>query len=130
MSAPPNVLKRLLSQGRAVLSTKPLVNNPYVPDTFLPYKPDETSYLLLKSEDQNRERSGFPVPPEPLRRYVTFGETTELFLNSGKEHVDIMKHILGKSDFFLAPTNRILDFGCGTGRMIVLLGDSVEQCEV
>ena len=78
MSAPPNVLKRLLSQGRAVLSTKPLVNNPYVPDTFLPYKPDETSYLLLKSEDQNRERSGFPVPPEPLRRYVTFGETTEL----------------------------------------------------
>jgi len=98
--------------------------------TFLPYKPDETSYLLLKSEDQNRERSGFPVPPEHLRRYVTFGETTELFLNSGKEHVDIMKHILGKSDFFLAPTNRILDFGCGAGRMIVWLGDSVEQCEV
>jgi SAM-dependent methyltransferase len=130
MSAPPSILKRLLLQSRAVLSTKLLVNNPYVPDIFLPYKPNETSYLLLKSEDQNRERSGFPIPPDHLRRYITYGETPELFLNSGKEHVDEMKHILSNSDFLIEHSNRILDFGCGAGRMIRWLGDSVERCEV
>jgi ubiquinone/menaquinone biosynthesis C-methylase UbiE len=41
-----------------------------------------------------------------------------------------MKNILGKADFLIQSANRILDFGCGAGRMIVWLGDSVEQCEV
>jgi len=99
-----------------------------VPDTFLPYKGDEASYLLLKSD--GRERSGFPIPPDHLRRYICYGETPELFLNSGKEHFDTMKHILRESGLFIESANRILDFGCGAGRMIRWLGNSVEQCEV
>ena len=130
MRRPPNFFERLLLRGRVILSGKLLVNNPFVPDIFLPHKPDDTSYLLLKSEDRSRERSGFPIPPEHLRRYISYGETTELFLNSGKEHVEMMKDLLGKADFLIQSANRILDFGCGAGRMIVWLGDSVEQCEV
>jgi SAM-dependent methyltransferase len=130
MCGPPNILKRLLLQGRAVLSTKLLINNPYVPDIFLPYKPGETSYLLLNSEDRDWERSGFPIPPEHLRGYIGYGKTTELFLNSGKEHFDTMIDILGKSDFFIGSVNRILDFGCGAGRMIRWLDDCVEHSEV
>lgn len=131
MSGPPNILKRLLWRGRAALSTRLLISNPYVPDTFLPYKGDASSYLLLKSEDDGRERfGGFPIPPDHLRRYISFGTTPELFLNSGKEHFDTMKHILSKSGFLINSANRILDFGCGAGRMIRWLGNSVEHCDV
>jgi ubiquinone/menaquinone biosynthesis C-methylase UbiE len=41
-----------------------------------------------------------------------------------------MKHILSQSGFLIQPSHRILDFGCGAGRMIRWLGDSVEGCEV
>jgi hypothetical protein len=60
MSGPPNMLKRLLLQGRAILSTKLLINNPYVPDIFFPYKADDTSFLLLKSEDRGGGVPDFP----------------------------------------------------------------------
>jgi len=119
-----------LWRGRAALSTRLLISNPYVPDTFLPYKGDEASYLLLKSEDDGQERSGFPLPPDHLRRYICYGETPELFLNSGKEHFEIMKIILSNSGFFIESANRILDFGCGAGRMIRWLGNSIEQCQI
>jgi len=86
--------------------------------------------MLLKSEDQGGERSGFPVPPDHLRTYLGFAKTPEIFLNTGREHVDIMKSILGKSGFSLESATRILDYGCGAGRMIRWLNDYAERCEV
>ena len=33
-----------------------VVDNPYLSDKFYPYKSDQTFYLLLKSEESNRQR--------------------------------------------------------------------------
>src|SRR5438270_7265769 len=106
------------------------MRSPYLSDKFYPYKADQDSYVLLKLRDQDHEYGGFPIPPDHLRSYITCGETPKIFLNSGKEHFDIMQRILGKSDFLIDSASRILDFGCGAGRMIRWLGDSVERREV
>ena len=130
-----NLLKRFLQlpADALIASSKILPNrvmrSPYLSDKFFPYKPDQDYYVLLKSSDQGQEYSGFPIPPGHLQR-CTFGEGTEIYLNSGKEHVNTMEHILSQSGFLIQPSHRILDFGCGAGRMIRWLGDSVEGCEV
>ena len=125
-----NLLKRfrfLQLSADALFASSKILRSPYLSGKFFPYKPDQDYYVLLKSSDQGQEYSGFPIPPEHLQ---TWGEGTESYLNSGKEHVNTMKHILSQSGFLIQPSHRILDFGCGAGRVIRWLGDSVEGCEV
>lgn len=129
MRTMPTNLRRLLLKARVILSQKTLVTNPYLVGKFLPYKPDQTFYILLKSRDHGRDRFEFPIPPEHLRM-VSSGETTEIFINSGKDCVDKMQNILSVSGFSIQPGIRILDFGCGAGRIIRWLDDAAERCEV
>ena len=111
-----------------------------MPDKFYPYKGDAKSYFLLKSGEQGRARGEFPIPPENLY-FQTFGATTEVnsgkalddpaqYLRHGKLHIEKMKEILARSDFSIQEGNRILDFGCGAGRMIRWLDEFSDICEV
>jgi ubiquinone/menaquinone biosynthesis C-methylase UbiE len=130
LAATPNVVKRLLLKARVILSKRTLVTNPYLVGKFLPYKPDQIFYLLPKSKEHAGERSnGFPIPPEHLRM-VSSGESNEIFINSGKDCVNKMKNILGASDFVIQPGVRVLDFGCGAGRIIRWLDDAADGSEV
>jgi len=125
----PSVLKRLLLKARVTLSQKTLVNNPYLVGKFFPYKPDQIFYLLDKSNKNGRERSGLPIPPEHLRK-VSSGESDEVFINSGKDCVDKMQNILSASGFAIQPGIRVLDFGCGAGRVIRWFYDVADGCEM
>lgn len=129
MSGTPTMFKRLLLQVRVILTQKTLMNNPYLVGKFFPYKPDQTFYFLLSPKDDSRECSEFPIPPEHLRT-VSSGETSDIFLTSGKNCVNKMQDILGVSGFLFKPGVRVLDFGCGAGRIIRWLDDAAEQCEV
>src|SRR5438105_15484322 len=111
-------LKRFLAfPADALIASSSILPNrvmrsPYLSDKFYSYKADQDSYVLLKLRDQDHEYGGFPIPPDHLRSYITCAETPKIFLNSGKEHFDIMQRILGKYDFFIDPASRLLDFGC------------------
>jgi SAM-dependent methyltransferase len=129
LAATPGVSKRLLLKARAILSKRTLVNNPYLVGKFLPYKPDQIFYLLEKSNAHGRERSGLPIPPDHLRR-ISSGESDEIFINSGKDCVDKMQNILAASGFVIQPGTRVLDFGCGAGRIIRWFDDVANGCEM
>jgi SAM-dependent methyltransferase len=102
----------------------------YLSDIFYPYKADQESYILLKSSGQTRERAHFPLPTPPQELWEGYGATIDIFLNSGKIHVAKMNRILESSCFCIKGGNRILDFGCASGRMIRWLFDFAEQCEI
>lgn len=62
--------------------------------------------------------SRLPMPPEPLRWRVTGNKDPEAFLKSGKSNFQNIKSALGKIDKDLSSFKKILDFGCGCGRVI------------
>jgi ubiquinone/menaquinone biosynthesis C-methylase UbiE len=102
----------------------------YLSDIFYPYKADQVSYILPKPNGQIREGAHFPLPTPPQDLWVGYGTTIDSFLNSGKIHVATMHRILEASGFCIKEGNRVLDFGCASGRMIRWLNDFAERCEI
>jgi len=107
----PIMMKRLFLKARVILSKTFLVTNPYLVGKFFPYKPDQVFYFLPKSKRHGSERPReLPVPPAHLRA-VSSGESNEIFINSGKDCIDKMTHILAASGFNMQGRVRVLDFG-------------------
>ncbi len=82
---------------------------------FLPYAPGSDAWVIppraLRSPD-----APLPVPPEDL--WLGYGRTPEEYLASGRRDVDSMRRHLGEAGIDLAACRRILDLGCGSGRML------------
>ena len=104
--------------------------DPRLHDKFYPYEADRDFVLLLKSirRDPNCGNRALPLPPQDL--WAGYGTTVEYFLNSGNVDVDTMKKVLVSSDFHIRDGGRLLDFGCGAGRMIRWFDDIVPRCEI
>jgi ubiquinone/menaquinone biosynthesis C-methylase UbiE len=98
------------------------------PRGFLPYKQDV--YVVPKLCDNRRAYNDhdFPVPPRHLR--FGYGVTAEEYLSLGETHVNTMISLANSSDFFFQEGNRVLDFGCGAGRMIRWLDRAAPHCEI
>jgi ubiquinone/menaquinone biosynthesis C-methylase UbiE len=91
--------------------------------------PAQTEYYI-KSDyvDRKYGKSGLPVPPESL--WAGYGKTEEAFLNSGKHDIETIMELVNPDDSFIHKANRILDFGCASGRMIRWLADLGEGYEI
>jgi ubiquinone/menaquinone biosynthesis C-methylase UbiE len=89
---------------------------------FLPYKPDE-DFALPRTISPRLADSELPIPPPHLwlgYNYPIHGQT----------HVATMLRIVEASNFQLEAGDRILDFGCGAGRMIRNLHHLSAACEI
>ncbi len=96
---------------------------------YQPYVKDSDSYVLPKVVCPRLDvDSGLPVPPREM--WLGYADTQEEYLASGKRHVSNMLDILSASRFSLDPGRRILDFGCGAGRMIRQLEPFSAVCEI
>lgn len=91
---------------------------------YSPYRGYADSYRLPKnSTDFDGVCSqGLPVPPEWLR----FGyKASDAYLQTGQTDIQTMLDICPLED-----ARRILDFGCGSGRMIRWLKEYAADCEI
>ncbi len=86
------------------------------PYLFLPYWQGHDSFLIQKSllNEGELASDGLPLPPEEL----LLGHNHVNYIEWGQEHVATMRRILGESGHRFEEGQRVLDFGCGSGRMI------------
>lgn len=92
----------------------PIVKKPT--QIFFPIEEDSSSYVIPKNKSKHEECDlGLPVPPQSL--WLGYGKDIKDYLY-GKIQIAKMLEILNNSDFLLDKGKRVLDFGCGAGRML------------
>ena len=96
---------------------------------FLPYQGGMRDYILRPLTDPaTTANEGLPIPPKDL--WQGYAASPELFVQGARTDVKAMRDILDQSDFPIQAGYRILDLGCGAGRMIRMFVDIAERCEV
>ena len=85
---------------------------------YLPYRPDDQAYLLPKRPSPQPALAGAPILPiPPAHLWLGYGNTEQRWIESGRIDVQKMLDLVRDSGLDPASTARILDFGCGAGRL-------------
>ncbi len=97
---------------------------------YFPQDVFQSSFLVTRkgSDQYVADDRGLPVPPPHL--WQGYGQSVEEHLKSGEEHVTSMLDILREGGFTLRRGNRVLDFGCATGRMMRWLKGPIVEGEI
>lgn len=73
----------------------------------------------IKHKENNKTLdNGLPLPPAFLRVLVAGSPDAHWFLEIGKRGANSIENVLAKNDVDVKKFKRILDFGCGCGRVI------------
>ena len=82
---------------------------------FLPYAPESDAWVLPPRARRPPD-AHLPVPPRDL--WLGYGRTPEEYLASGRRDVESMRTLLSEAGTEWSSCRRILDLGCGAGRML------------
>jgi SAM-dependent methyltransferase len=111
------------------LASAAVFGTPQIVAKVIPYAGDAGAYVIPRvRHEQPRDLEALPVPPPDL--WEGYGGSPEEYLHGGRSHTAMMRDIMKKSGFPLEPGQRILDFGCASGRMIRFLDDLARGGEV
>jgi len=131
-----SVLKKvsLFSEDALLVISKKLMHRSILEESsisakFNPYLPEQPSWIIPKiSNDYHQNgNSKFPLPPKEIRGGY-LNDTS--YISGGQQHVEKMKSITEASGFHFEAGEKILDFGCSAGRMLVWFTDLSEKCEI
>jgi SAM-dependent methyltransferase len=97
---------------------------------YIPYEAGNEWYMVPKHPQSGYEicDSGLAIPPSDL--WLGYADSKDEYLASGNTHVTTMLELINASGFSFAGGNRVLDFGCGAGRMIRHLKFLSQTCEI
>ena len=96
---------------------------------YFPHENRSDSYIINKpSVFKDVCEQGLPVPPSKL--WLGYGSHINEYLKPGKDQVAKMLNIVKDSGFDFSGNKKILDFGCGAGRMIRWLKPLSGNCEI
>lgn len=118
-------LKSLLYQSAAFLPTS-FIN-------YIPYKRRSKYFTIPKSPTPNSESDLEAMLPPEEGFFMYHGAKSgqeKKYLSDGKKHVSQMLEVVEASDLSFTEGSRILEFGCGAGRLIRHLKHLAEFCEV
>lgn len=115
------------SQVEAIVDrkTKNLFHNVF----YEPYKRLDDCFFLPNIEVYNGKLCELGMPVPPARTMRGYGPDPDAYLKSGRANVQKMFELMEVNGCKLRNTDRILDFGCGAGRMtrwLRLLGEGSE----
>ena len=97
---------------------------------YMPYEDGLETFVQprLPAETEGVCKEGLPIPP--ARWWFAYGQTKEEWLDQGKRDVTTMLDAVRGSGLSLAAGDRILEVGCGCGRMLRHFKNLVPMCEV
>ncbi|NJL29601.1 MAG: class I SAM-dependent methyltransferase [Thermoanaerobaculia bacterium] len=100
-----------------------------LPIPFHPHRPDANCYLLGKGSQATdiRRQEDLPLPPPEL---MLGHKSASDFLDWGREHAQNARQTIEKAGFSYRIGSRLLDFGCGSGRLIRHFFDVADRCEI
>lgn len=94
-----------------------------------PHAPTESEYVLRKLPDtMPRDEFGLPVPPQNL--WMSYGKTADIYLDSGKHDIQVMRTLLEEAGFRFTPGQRVLEWGCAAARMLRWLYPYSRESEI
>lgn len=76
------------------------------------------------------EKDGLPLPPPRLRNRVAGTSDAEAFVNVGRGMKKRMTHVLQSAGYEFSSFQNILDFGCGSGRLIRHFRDEAQHAAI
>ncbi len=121
------VKKKIRTVYNEIESEKKPVNK----DSFITYFPndeDSKTYMVnMEKEMHEMCELGLPVPPVKL--WLGYGTEVKEYLY-GRFQITKMLQILKNAGFDLDIKRKILEFGCGAGRMIRWLKPYASRCEI
>jgi SAM-dependent methyltransferase len=122
----PQPLRSALRRTRAVRNrvlSDVLMELPGLAAKTYPIAANETFYLTPGSSGSDGRTGDDTLPVPPLHLREGYGESTQHYLDIGRQHVAAMREILATADRPLEQAGRILDFGCSAGTMLRWLVD-------
>lgn len=98
--------------------------------SYLPYRAGEKTFAINNDalDSLGMCQLNLPIPPRDL--WLHYGTTSEEYLDGGKKSTEDMLNILGDCRFTLQDGYRVLDFGCGAGRMLRWLKPMAHRLEL
>jgi SAM-dependent methyltransferase len=81
------------------------------------YRGYEVLGALRARDGGPSEADGLPLPPARLRIAVAGTPDAEWFLESGRQQATMIREAVGRHGTVLTELDRVLDFGCGCGRV-------------
>jgi len=96
---------------------------------YLPYALGADDYAVL-ADEQNIPTGddGLPIPPQRL--WLGYAASSDEYLESGQWSVNSMQNDMEGTGMSVENCHRILDFGCGGGRMIRWLKPYAQTAEI
>lgn len=104
-----------------------IIANPGLSAKYRPYQGEQMSYCV-QAMNTDRRSAELSLPPRDL--WMFSEATADDYLACGREHVEVMRKSLAACGFVFEDGCRVLDFGCGSGRMIRWLREEAERCEI
>lgn len=96
--------------------------------TYFQYQNGEDYFVIPRAKEEYEIcELGLPIPPKDL--WLGYGDSKEVYLY-GKVQSAKMIEVVSKTGLEIKAGGRILDFGCGAGRMIRWLKPLAETCEI
>ncbi|MAG56552.1 MAG: hypothetical protein CMJ83_09705 [Planctomycetes bacterium] len=97
----------------------------YVPDRAPAGAPDET--LDLDPDETGGEDEGLPLPPAKLT--LAWNSDLAEYVASGRDHATAVRRVLEEQEATLGAGDALMDWGCGTGRVLRHFAGEAEQAE-
>jgi ubiquinone/menaquinone biosynthesis C-methylase UbiE len=107
---------RIIASGRSELYVRSL--------------PGENAYSIKPSNPTAKLPEGVRLPIPPKETWLGYGSDAQAYISNGERHVTGMIRALEENGFSIGGAKRILEFGCGTGRMIRHLPEIVLNAEL
>ena len=80
--------------------------------------PGENAYSIKPSNPTAKLPEGVRLPIPPKELWLGYGSDAQAYISGGEHHVTAMIRALEENGFSIGGAKRILEFGCGGGRMI------------